>query len=176
MGGGAGASTSAGSPGVTATIAGSPSRRATYREPRHFRVGDSSRNAASAAAHGRVPLDHARMQTVRRALRDRLPRDPRAAALALRHKLSQRDGDGDGLLGDEELLGALIDLAPATLTASDVGHVARLLKGAAVAKAMLARGDASGARQRRGSAARRPSAGARRAPARQLSRRHRGKR
>ena len=144
MGGGAGASTSAGSPGVTATIAGSPSRRATYREPRHFRVGDSSRNAASAAAHGRVPLDHARMQTVRRALRDRLPRDPRAAALALRHKLSQRDGDGDGLLGDEELLGALIDLAPATLTASDVGHVARLLKGAAVAKAMLARGDASG--------------------------------
>jgi hypothetical protein len=92
--------------------------------------GKSSRIAARAAAQGlvKVPIENARLVAVRKALRDRLPKDPRAAALALKHKLAALDGDRDGVLGDEELLGALMDLAPSTLTASDLGHAARLIK------------------------------------------------
>jgi hypothetical protein len=132
-GGGAGAGAGAGG--------GSP----FLREPAHFRLGAQSRTAASAAARGVVPADNARMRVVRAALRERLPREPRAAALALRHKLGLRDGDGDGVLREEELLGALIDLAPSSLTASDVGHVARLLRGAEHAAGAAAAAAATGA-------------------------------
>jgi len=98
--------------------------------------GKASRIAASAAASGlvKVPIENSRLLAVRKALRDRLPKDPRAAALALRHKLSALDGDRDGVLEDEELLGALMDLAPSNLTASDLGHAARLIKGTEAAR------------------------------------------
>jgi len=115
------------------------------REPAHFRMGEHSRAAVHAAARGLLPPDNARMRVVRAALRERLPKDARAAALALRHKLGLRDGDGDGVLRDEELLGALIDLAPTSLTASDVGHVALLLRSNARAAAAGAGADEGGA-------------------------------
>lgn len=96
----------------------------------HKKLGVSSPQATTLASVGRLqlPLDHSRLHRVQAALRDRLPRDTRSALVSLRHKMSNMDGDGDGMLSEEELLRTLIDLAPSTISASDVGLLARHLR------------------------------------------------
>jgi hypothetical protein len=129
--------------GGSAGAAWSPSQSGGHASPRrpgsarwheggaplmHTRIGQASPQAAAIAASGKVPLDAARLARLRTAIRATLPKDLSAARVALRHKFHIRDGDGDGVLSDEELLRTLIDMSPSSVSASDVGFMARYLR------------------------------------------------
>jgi hypothetical protein len=90
-------------------------------------MGQTSATAMALSASSRLPMDAGRLGRLRELVRAALPSDATAAAVTLRRRLATFDGDKDGVLGDGELLRALVRLAPAS-TAADIGFLSRHLR------------------------------------------------
>lgn len=84
--------------------------------------GGGGGNGSNGSGSGGVGVDRGAMEALRAGLRATLPENPSAATLLLRHRLRCVDGDGDGVVADDDLLRVVMETAQGLNLKGDGGH------------------------------------------------------